>query len=91
MYRNVLHGVMKNVNVNTLENVKRIQSKSSHINLVAMLLYLTFKKIPENFENRNSLVRWGHTHRGRHIHEMDDDDGPAASPSIVLSRNLTLA
>jgi len=27
MYRNVLHGVMKNVNVNTLENVKGIESK----------------------------------------------------------------
>ena len=27
MDRNVLHGVMKNVNVNTLENVKGIESK----------------------------------------------------------------
>jgi hypothetical protein len=27
MHRNVLHGVMKNVNVNTLENVKGIESK----------------------------------------------------------------
>jgi len=27
MYKNVLHGVMQNVNVNTLENVKGFESK----------------------------------------------------------------
>jgi len=48
MYRNVLHGVMKNVHVNTFENVKGIGSK---INLFTMLLYLTFKTISENSEN----------------------------------------
>jgi len=47
MDRNV-HGVVKNVNVNTLENVKGI---GSHFHLFTMLLYITFKKISENSEN----------------------------------------
>jgi len=39
---------------------KELKVKSSHYHLFTMMLYLTFKKISENSENLNSLVRWGH-------------------------------
>jgi len=51
MYKNVLHGVMKNVNINTLENVKGIESKIESYSSFTMLLYLTFKKMSEYSEN----------------------------------------
>jgi len=77
--RNVLHGVMKNVNVNTLENVKGIESQiKSYSFFFTMLLYLTFKKLSEYSENGNSVARWGHG-------LAHSKDGPAASLSIVSS------
>jgi len=47
MDRNVLHGVMKNVNVNTLENVKGIESKNKSFSSFYHVA-LTFKKNSEN-------------------------------------------
>jgi len=65
MDRNVQHVVVKNVNVNTLENVKGIESKIKSFSYFTMLLYLTFKK---KSEYSKKCKNWA---TGWHVHWMD--------------------
>jgi len=51
VYRSVLNGVMKNVNVNILEYVKAIESKIKSFSLFYHVDLFNIKKISENSEN----------------------------------------
>jgi len=80
MDRNVLHGVMKNVNVNTLENVKgpesKIKSFSSFYHVAFFYHLRKFQKI----QKIEIVARWGHG-----LVHSRDGHGPSSNVSSMVS------